>query len=66
MTQERVIDPHSATWKVVSEWAETRIRQHQNQLEMPALPADQTEFARGSIRELRLLLKQIDKKPVVI
>lgn len=51
------IDPDSATWRAVREWAEGRLRMQRAQLEQRGLPADETEACRAAIEELEALLK---------
>jgi len=51
------IDVHSRTWRRVIEFADDRIRMHQVAIEQAGLDHGQTEFHRGAIRDLRLLLQ---------
>lgn len=51
------IDQDSLTWLAVKAWAEKRITQNQRFLETEGIPQDQTENTRGSIKELRALLR---------
>lgn len=60
------IDQGSPTWLAVKEWAQERIAQHQRSLETAGLPQDQTENARGAIRDLRVLLRLPEKAVIQI
>jgi hypothetical protein len=53
------IDPHSADWKAVKAHAEKEIERARERLEVPGLPAADTEHERGRIAALKKLLKDL-------
>lgn len=56
------IDRHSGTWTEVKDWAEDRLRDCRDALEVPGTPDDRSDELRGRIAELKALLDLPAKK----
>lgn len=57
MIDDRRVDEHSRTWKVVKEFCEAEIHRDRDALEVSGQPAETSEFLRGRIELARQILR---------
>lgn len=65
VTDGYTIDPNSETWRSLNALFDERLTLHRTNLELPGLPTDDTENARGAIEELKYLKSLVQPQPVV-
>jgi hypothetical protein len=59
------LDPHSETWRAVTDFIEERLDLHRRTLETIGLPEQETDATRGAIQELKEILElAVEREPV--
>lgn len=56
MANQHQIDPQSTTWFAIKTWAAERMTQHRAITEAHGMSMEETEYARGALAELKILL----------
>ncbi len=56
-----MIDRHSNAWRETAKWAEAELSGGRTRLEEPGLDNNETQYLRGRIRTLVMLLALVDR-----